>query len=142
MNWDEMAGNWMDTRNKVRERWGKLTDQDLVRIGGKREELIVVLAERYGWPREQVERQVKDFERSSEDVASTPSGESAGQWGGGTMEEADDGDARRSSANERTGTGNRQPGQQGGQTGQRSGQNPPPGQKPQYGQGDRERKST
>jgi uncharacterized protein YjbJ (UPF0337 family) len=47
---------------KVRERWGKLTDDDLAVINGKREQLIGKLQQRYGWAKDEVERQVNEFE--------------------------------------------------------------------------------
>lgn len=62
MNWDRIAGKWTQLKGKVRERWAKLTDDDLARIEGKREQLVGVLQARYGWVREQAERQIKDFE--------------------------------------------------------------------------------
>lgn len=71
MKWDHIAGKWTEFKGKVRGRWAKLTDQDLGRIAGKREQLVVTLQERYGWVREQAERQVKDFE-SSDLAAATP----------------------------------------------------------------------
>lgn len=65
MNWDRIAGKWTEIKGKVRERWAKLTDDDLARIAGKREQLAGVLQERYGWVREQAERQIKDFESTA-----------------------------------------------------------------------------
>ena len=64
MNWDRIAGKWTEFKGKVRERWAKLTDDDLARIEGKRDQLVGVLQARYGWVREQAERQIKDFESS------------------------------------------------------------------------------
>lgn len=65
MNWDRIAGKWTEIKGKVRERWAKLTDDDLARIAGKRDQLAGALQERYGWVREQAERQIKDFESSA-----------------------------------------------------------------------------
>ena len=62
MNWERMAGKWTEFKHKVRDRWTKLTEEDLTRIAGKRDQLLAALQERYGWVREQAERQVKDFE--------------------------------------------------------------------------------
>jgi uncharacterized protein YjbJ (UPF0337 family) len=64
MNWDRIEGKWKEVRGKVRERWGKLTDDDLDRIQGKREQLAGRLQDRYGWAREQVEREIRVFEET------------------------------------------------------------------------------
>ena len=66
MNWERMAAKWTEFRSKVHQRWTKLTEEDLGRIAGKRDQLLAALQERYGWVREQAERQVKDFESMSE----------------------------------------------------------------------------
>ena len=66
MNWDSMAGNWKQTQTNVKRRWGKLTDDDLRRINGKRTELVNLVAERYSLKRDQAERQVEDFEESAQ----------------------------------------------------------------------------
>ena len=63
MNWDRVEGNWVEFKGKVRERWGKLTDDDLDVIAGKREQLIGVLQQRYGYARDALEREVRDFEK-------------------------------------------------------------------------------
>jgi len=66
MTWDAMAGDWDQNQMKVRRRWGRLTDEDLRRISGKRAALVVVVAERYAIRRDQAESQVEDFEQSDE----------------------------------------------------------------------------
>ncbi|HEY8070704.1 MAG TPA: CsbD family protein, partial [Methylocystis sp.] len=48
MNWDFVQGNWKQVSGKVKQQWGKLTDDDLAKIAGKREELEGKLQERYG----------------------------------------------------------------------------------------------
>ena len=64
MNWDQVEGNWKIVRGNVRERWGKLTDDDLDVIAGKRDQLVGRLQKAYGMAREEAERQVSDFESS------------------------------------------------------------------------------
>jgi len=49
MNWDQIAGNWTQFTGKVKEQWGKLTDDDLTAIAGKRDQLAGKLQERYGF---------------------------------------------------------------------------------------------
>jgi uncharacterized protein YjbJ (UPF0337 family) len=63
MNWDRVQGNWKQFRGKVKEQWGKLTDDDLDRIEGKREQLAGRLQETYGLGKEEVERQLNDWEK-------------------------------------------------------------------------------
>jgi uncharacterized protein YjbJ (UPF0337 family) len=48
MNWDQISENWKQVKGKVREKWGKLTDDDLTVIEGKRDQLIGKLQEKYG----------------------------------------------------------------------------------------------
>ncbi|GAB1582847.1 CsbD family protein [Phyllobacterium phragmitis] len=58
MNWDQIAGQWRQVKGKVREQWGDLTDDDLERIAGNRDQLVGRLQERYGLAREEAKRQV------------------------------------------------------------------------------------
>jgi uncharacterized protein YjbJ (UPF0337 family) len=61
MNWDQVAGNWKQMKGKVRGKWGKLTDDDLEVIAGKRDQLVGRLQERYGYARNEAERQADAF---------------------------------------------------------------------------------
>jgi uncharacterized protein YjbJ (UPF0337 family) len=61
MNWDQIAGDWKQFKGKVRQRWGKLTDQDLTVVEGKRDELIGKIQERYGIAKDEAEKQLKSF---------------------------------------------------------------------------------
>jgi uncharacterized protein YjbJ (UPF0337 family) len=67
MNWDQIEGNWVQFKGKVRERWGKLTNDDLDMIAGQEEQLCGKLQERYGVAREEAERQIKEFLASTKD---------------------------------------------------------------------------
>ena len=62
MNWDTIGGNWKATKGKVREQWGKLTDDDLDVIAGKRDQLVGRLQERYGHTKDAAEREVTEYE--------------------------------------------------------------------------------
>ncbi len=62
MNWDQIKGNWRQFRGKAQQQWGKLTNDDLDVVEGKREELVGRIQTRYGIVREDAERQVKDWE--------------------------------------------------------------------------------
>lgn len=63
MNWDIIEGNWNQAKGKVKEQWGKLTDDDLTKISGKRDQLAGKLQERYGIAKDEVEEQLNEFER-------------------------------------------------------------------------------
>ena len=63
MNRDIAAGNWKALKGKVKEQWGKLTDDDLTRIEGKRDQLLGRIQERYGIARDEAERQLSEWER-------------------------------------------------------------------------------
>ena len=69
MNWDEAQGKWTELRGTVREQWGKLTDDDLEVISGRRDKLVGKLLQRYGSTKESVEAEVKAFERRMAHVA-------------------------------------------------------------------------
>lgn len=61
MNWDTMKGNWKEVRGQVQERWGKLTNDDLDVIGGKREQLEGKIQKVYGRTREEAAKEVDEF---------------------------------------------------------------------------------
>lgn len=58
MNEDTIAGKWEQLKGTVKEQWGKLTDDDVTALDGKRDTLIGKLQERYGTAREQIEQEV------------------------------------------------------------------------------------
>jgi len=58
MNWDRVAGDWKQFKGKVKEKWGKLTDDDLTRINGNREQLEGLLQQRYGYAKDKVKQEV------------------------------------------------------------------------------------
>jgi uncharacterized protein YjbJ (UPF0337 family) len=60
-NQDVLAGKWKQARGKVKQWWGKLTDNDLDRISGQVDQLVGTVQERYGYTREQAEREVAKF---------------------------------------------------------------------------------
>ena len=64
MNWDQIEGQWKQTKGQVKEQWGKLTDDDLTAINGKRDQLVGKVQERYGVAREKAEEQVCKFEKA------------------------------------------------------------------------------
>lgn len=64
MNWDRIEGNWKQLKGKMIEQWGKLTNDDLDIVGGKREQLAGKIQERYGIGRDEAEKQVDQWERN------------------------------------------------------------------------------
>jgi len=61
LNWDSVQGNWKQFSGKVKEQWGKLTDDDIAKVNGKREQLEGMLQERYGYGKEQAKKNVDEF---------------------------------------------------------------------------------
>ena len=66
MNEDTLKGQWTQIKGRVREQWGKLTNDDLDQIQGRAEQLIGKVQERYGVQRDEAKRQGDDFLRSTE----------------------------------------------------------------------------
>ena len=64
MNWDTAAGNWKTFKGKVKEQWGKLTDDDLDKIEGRSDQMIGLLQQRYGYAREKAEEEYNRFTSS------------------------------------------------------------------------------
>lgn len=63
MKSDRLQGNWNQIKGKVKEEWGKLTDDDLTQIDGRREQLLGKIRERYALAAEEAERKVEEWER-------------------------------------------------------------------------------
>jgi uncharacterized protein YjbJ (UPF0337 family) len=61
MDWNRVEGNWKQMKGKVKEQWGKLTDDDLDRIAGKRDQLEGKIQERYGMAKDNVRRDVDEW---------------------------------------------------------------------------------
>ncbi len=61
MNWDQIEGKWKQSAGAVKEKWGKLTDDDLTVIAGKKDQLVGKVQERYGIAREAAQKQVDEF---------------------------------------------------------------------------------
>ena len=67
MNNDRIGGNWKQAKGKLKEQWGKLTDDDLDVIAGRRDQLLGRIQERHGLARDEAERQVDSFHRRNPD---------------------------------------------------------------------------
>jgi uncharacterized protein YjbJ (UPF0337 family) len=62
MNQDRIAGQWKQLSGKIKEKWGKLTDDDLKQAEGNSEYLAGKIQERYGLVKDEAQKQVKEFE--------------------------------------------------------------------------------
>ncbi|GKX59055.1 CsbD family protein [Leminorella grimontii] len=62
MNWDIVEGNWKQLKGAVKEKWGKLTDDELDQIAGQREQLVGRIQESYGISKDEAEKQIKEWE--------------------------------------------------------------------------------
>lgn len=60
--WDKVEGNWTEMKGHVKEQWGNLTDDDLLQIQGKRQQLVGKIQARYGVSLAEAEKQVTAFE--------------------------------------------------------------------------------
>lgn len=58
MNWDRVEGNWKEFTGKAKQQWGKLTDDDLDVVEGRREELEGLIQQRYGYAKDKVKSEV------------------------------------------------------------------------------------
>lgn len=66
MNQDRLKGNWKQLKGSVKERWGRLTDDDLDRIDGMREQLVGQIQERYGIAKDKAQAQLDEWEREQD----------------------------------------------------------------------------
>jgi uncharacterized protein YjbJ (UPF0337 family) len=57
MNTDIIEGNWKQLKGKVRENWGKLTDDDVDEIAGRRDHFIGKVQEKYGMKKDEAEKE-------------------------------------------------------------------------------------
>jgi uncharacterized protein YjbJ (UPF0337 family) len=64
MNWDRVEGNWKTFQGQVRQKWGKLTDDDMGVIEGKRTELAGRLQQRYGYAKDEAEKNIDTWLKS------------------------------------------------------------------------------
>ncbi len=61
INANVLEGKWTELRGKIKERWGKITDSDLDRINGKREQLAGLLQQKYGYAKDKSEAEIDQF---------------------------------------------------------------------------------
>ncbi len=61
MTWDRVSANWRTMMRKVQQRWGRLSDSDLVNVAGRFDVLVRQVQDRYALDRRQAERQVQGW---------------------------------------------------------------------------------
>ena len=61
MNWDQIEGQWKDVKGRIREKWAKITDDDLEAIAGKKDRLLGKLQMHYGHQKDAAEAELDAF---------------------------------------------------------------------------------
>ena len=64
MNKETFQGQWKILKGQVKEKWGKLTDDEITRVDGKREQLVGLLEKKYGYAKERAEEELDEWEKS------------------------------------------------------------------------------
>jgi uncharacterized protein YjbJ (UPF0337 family) len=67
MNWDRIQGQWKQAAGHARQQWGKLTDDDLDIVAGRRDELAGRIQERYGLAKDAAEKQIAEWQLKATD---------------------------------------------------------------------------
>jgi len=68
MNWDQIQGGWKQAAGQAKEQWGKLTDDDLAVVAGRRDQLAGKIQERYGVAKDDAEKQIAEWQRKGTDA--------------------------------------------------------------------------
>jgi uncharacterized protein YjbJ (UPF0337 family) len=61
INIDYLQGNWKQLKGRIREQWGKLTDDELDVIAGRKDQLVGKIQEKYGLTKQEAQRQFEEF---------------------------------------------------------------------------------
>ena len=86
MNTDTFEGQWKQMRGELRSWWGKLTDDDLEKIGGKKDKLLGVLQEKYSYTRAAAQQEIDRRFREYDQRKQTSNPEKMGQTTSGTSQ--------------------------------------------------------
>ena len=71
MNWDRIAGNWKQMKGALKERWGKLTEDELDRMAGQRDQLVGKIQNSYGIGKDEAEKQLNEWEARQRESGET-----------------------------------------------------------------------
>ena len=74
MNREQIEGNWHQLKGKIKEKWGKLTDDDIAIINGKYEQLLGKIQQKYGYSKEQAEKEIINWKSENRKEGNQPSG--------------------------------------------------------------------
>ena len=69
MNWDRIEGNWKQFKGSALQQWGKLTDDQLDVVAGKRDLLLGRIQEAYGITRDETEKQLAEWQNRMQEIA-------------------------------------------------------------------------
>jgi len=61
MNWDQIEGKWMQYKGKAKEAWGDMTDDEIDRVAGQRDQMVGLVQEKYGKTKDDAEREVDEW---------------------------------------------------------------------------------
>ncbi|MBA3957017.1 MAG: CsbD family protein [Parachlamydiaceae bacterium] len=61
MNKEQFEGEWQQLKGKIKEKWGKLTDDEITEINGKYDQFLGKLQKKYGYAKEKAEDEVKNW---------------------------------------------------------------------------------
>ena len=68
MNWDRIQGNWKQFKGNAKQQWGKLTDDQLDTVAGKRDALAGKIQEAYGFSKDEEEKQLSNWQQAQKDT--------------------------------------------------------------------------
>jgi uncharacterized protein YjbJ (UPF0337 family) len=68
MNWDRIEGNWHQLKGRAKAQWGKLTDDDVDVVAGRRDQLLGKIQERYGLAKDEAENRLAAWQRQATDA--------------------------------------------------------------------------
>ena len=74
MNSDQVEGKWKQLKGSAKEKWGKLTDDDLNVIAGKQQQLEGKIQEKYGITKEEAAKQVREWMAASHEAGTHEAG--------------------------------------------------------------------
>lgn len=61
MNREQLEGQWQQLKGQVKEKWGKLTDDEIVQINGKYDQLLGRIQQKYGYNKERAEEEIRNW---------------------------------------------------------------------------------
>ena len=72
MNWDQIEGKWKEISGSFREKFGQLTNNDVENLGGKKDQMVGTLQQKYGHSKEEAERHLDDWRQSLKEQKEIP----------------------------------------------------------------------